>query len=100
MTRTYVATRDTMFELATCAGVRWRFALITWVICQGVRGSTYAKSGSRSYKWGKSVPSPECNYKAKPGEEEHPAINVPQIEYGNRSSLAVGGVDLWGSPEI
>lgn len=32
---TYVAHRDTMFEFATSAGVRWRSFLIVWVNYRG-----------------------------------------------------------------
>lgn len=52
------------------------------------------------YKWRKGVPSPKGNHEAEPGEEEDPAIDVPDIEERDGPSLSVDRIDLWGSPEM
>ena len=43
---------------------------------------------------GSCLPRQECDHEAKPGEEEHAAIDVDRVEDWDRASLPVYGIDL------
>lgn len=102
-----VATRETMFELATCAGVSFKSFLIVTVNYAKkkkksrvrVRGKTFVYS-SKTYQWRESVPCPKGKHETEPGKKEYAAMSVKGIENWDAASFLVDWVEGWLPPEV